>query len=184
MANGTPKPLSLVKGHRTKAEIAIREKAEKSLLTGIALKEWPEVKSNPVAHKEYIRIKRAFKAIDKDDTLHESVVNRYCLLHAECKQMEELKQACGDDLQELHDAYKDSKMEFMEYIDRKQKIQERFLAYDKKIMDKRKAMLDIEKENIMTVQSAMRSIPKKPEEKPKSSMAAYLAQRQAGKNGT
>lgn len=184
MANGKPKPLALIKGHRTKAEKEVRANAEKSLITGIALKEWPDVKTNPIAHKEFARLKKAFKVIGKDDTLHESVLNRYCLLHSECRQMEDLKRSCNDDLKELFEAKDRDELDFLSYIEQKDKIQNRYLAYDKKIMEKRKAMLDIEKENIMTVQSAMRSIPKKPTDKPNSAMAAYLAQRQAGNNGS
>lgn len=39
-----PKPLQLVQGHRTKAEKAVRAKAESELLTGVTMKESPEVK--------------------------------------------------------------------------------------------------------------------------------------------
>jgi hypothetical protein len=38
------------------------------------------------------------------------------------------------------------------------------MKLDKKLMEKRRAMLDLEKENIMTIASALRSIPKKPPE--------------------
>ena len=185
MPGGRPtKPLALVKGHRTKAEKKVRETAEKKLLTGVALKEWPDVKKDPVAHKEYKRIKKVLKAIDKDDALHEGVINRYCLLHSECKKYDDLKEQCNADLQDLWEARQKGELEFIDYLDKKEKLQSRYLALDKKIMEKRKMMLDIEKENIMTIQSALRSIPKKPEDKKNSPMAAFLSKRQAGVNGS
>ena len=174
------KPLALVKGHRTKAEKAVRQKAERSLLTGVSLKEWPEVKADPVAHKEFQRIKKVLKAINKDDALHEGVINRYCVLHSECKGFEILKDHCNTELQELFAAHVRSEIDFITYLDRKEQIHGRFLALDKKIMDKRKMMLSIEKENIMTIQSALRSIPKKEQPKEKSAMAAFLERRNSG----
>jgi hypothetical protein len=56
------KPLSLVQGHRTKAEKAVREKAENALLTGTQLKESSDVKNDRLAHKEFTRIKKLLKA--------------------------------------------------------------------------------------------------------------------------
>lgn len=181
MPGGRPtKPLALVKGHRTKEEKEIRGKAENNLLTGISLKEWPDVKADTIAHKEFMRLKKVLKTIGKNDDLLEGVINRYCLLHSECKGFEILKKDCDDELRELYNAYQNNEIDFLNYLDKKENIHGRFLALDKKIMDKRKMMLAIEKENIMTIQSALRSIPKKPEEKGKSSMAEFLARRNNG----
>ena len=88
------------------------------------------------------------------------------------------KKNCNDDLKELYEAHTRGDLDFMTYLDRKENIHSRFMALDKKVMEKRKMMLDIEKENIMTIQSALRSIPKKPEEKNKSAMAEFLSRRQ------
>lgn len=46
------------------------------------------------------------------------------------------------------------------YYRLKCKIQENIIALDKQVQTKRKMMMDIEKENIMTVASVMRNIPK------------------------
>lgn len=177
-----PKPIELVKGHRTKAEKEVRRKAEEALLTGTSLKEWPDVKANPVAHKEFKRLKKLLKAINKDDALHEGVINRYCLLLAECKEFEGMKAKMLDELKELTQAYRESKIDFAEYLQEKGNIQDRIFACDKKIMEKRKMMLDIEKENIMTIASALRSIPKKPKDEAEDDpMAALLKKRAGGK---
>lgn len=181
MSGGRPtKPLALVQGHRTKAEKEVREKAESKLITGFSLKEWPDVKADELAHKEFLRLKKVLKTIAKDDGLHEGVINRYCLLHSECKGFETLKQECNNELQDLYLAHQNGQIDFVTYLDQKEKIHNRFLTLDKKIMEKRKMMLDIEKENIMTIQSALRSIPKKPDqEKGKSAMAAFLERKKA-----
>lgn len=179
MPGGRPsKPIQLVKGHRTKAEIEVRKKAEEALLTGTSLKEWPDVKANPVAHKEFKRLKKLLKAINKDDALHEGIINRYCLLLAECKEFDGMKAKMLDELKELTQAYHEGKIDFIEYLQEKGNIQDRIMACDKKIMEKRKMLLDIEKENIMTIASALRSIPKKPDKSAeKSPMAAFLDRR-------
>ncbi len=181
MPGGRPtKPLALVKGHRTKAEKEVRQKAENSLISGITFKEWPDVKNNLTAHKEFLRLKKVLKSINKDDALHENIINRYCLLHSECEEFKKLKHQCNDELAELHEARADGDIEFADYMDKKEKIHSRFLALDKKIMDKRKMMLDIEKENIMTIQSALRSIPKKAEDEEAEDPMAKILNRKRG----
>lgn len=163
------KPIALIKAegnkrHLSKKEMESREKAEKSLLTGSSFKEWDEVKNNIVAHKEFTRLKKLFKAIQKDDGLHESIINRYCLLLAESKEFENMKSIIIDEINELKQMYDDMRIDPLNYINEKGKLQDRIMKCDKKIMDKRKMMFDIEKENIMTIASVLRSIPKKVEE--------------------
>ena len=53
-----------------------------------------------------------------------------------------------------------------------EKLHRQILSYDSAIMSKRKMMFDIEKENVMTVSSALRSIPKAPDEKENKLLAA------------
>jgi len=181
MAGGRPpKPLALVKGHRTKAEKKVREKGESELLTGTSMKEDASVKNNPVAHKEFTRIKKLLKAIKKDDDLSGNIINTHCKLHAECEAFEGMKTELQFDLVNLEKAYKNKEIDILTYYDKKDKIQDRIFACDKKIMDKRKMMLDIGKENILTIQSALRSIPKKEQPKGKSPMAAFLERKQVG----
>ena len=183
MAGGRPtKPLALVKGHRTKAEKAVRAKAESALLTGITMKENPEVKGNPIAHKEFTRIKKLLKAIQKDDDLSGNIINTHCMLHAECKEFEEMKVQLYGSLTELGEAYKNEEIDFLSYSEQKGKLLDKIFACDKKVMEKRKMILDIAKESIMTIQSALRSIPKKEQPKEQSAMAAFLKRKQAGGN--
>lgn len=173
-------PIQLIKNdnsksHKTKAEIAHREKAEQALLTGEAFEEWDEVKKNTAAHKEFVRLKKLFKIINHDDGLHEGIINRYCLILAECKEFEAVKVSLYKDFKALNKAYDNGEIDFLNSLSEKDKIQNRIFTCDTKIMQKRKMMLDIEKENIMTIASALRSIPKKPQEQEESNpMAAYM----------
>ena len=79
------------KSHRTKRELRQREQAEKAVLTGIPLKERPEVRENETAHKEFLRLKKLLEKIDKFDDMYGAVINRYCILYAETKEFEEKK---------------------------------------------------------------------------------------------
>ena len=141
------------KSHRTKKELASRENAEKALLTGEKLKERKEVKSDPVAHKEFLRIKKLLEKIEKNDDLYSSVINRYCQLYEECKDFED-------------------KMTMKEYYNLELGMQKNLVSLDKQVQAKRKMLLDIEKENIMTIASALRSVPKKTEKKDNPLLAA------------
>ncbi len=162
------------KSHRTKAELKMREEGEKSLSTDMELKERKEVKRNKVAHKEFKRIQKILKNIDKNDAIYEAVINRYCLLQAECFDLEERREECYnlifklreeeneliEELKERNDTegLLDYKLEYAKTL---AKMIKSMLSIDKQVQAKRKMLLDIEKENVMTIASALRSIPKK-----------------------
>jgi phage terminase small subunit len=167
------------KSHRTKAELETREKAEKALMTGSSLQEWPDIKAKAVAHREFNRLKNLLAAIGQDDALHEAVINRYCLLLAECKDFENLKIQFAKDIKELGKRLKSRDLDYLEYIDRKGSLQDRLMACDRKIMDKRKMLLQIEKENLLTIASALRAIPKKPPEEEEDDQMASLLNRKS-----
>lgn len=159
-----PKPyLALVnekKSHRTKKELKLREEGEKALLTGVALKERPEVKAHPIAHKEFLRVNKLLKNIEKNDAIYEGIINRYCLLVAECHDFEVKRNLIYNDLDELQKAYQNKELEATEYFKLKTDLQKQIISIDKQIQTKRKMLLDIEKENVMTIAAALRSIPK------------------------
>ncbi len=172
-----PKPFKVLttekKSHRTKAELKIREEGEKSLSTEIELKERKEVKQNKVAHKEFKRIQKLLKKIEKNDAIYEAVINRYCLLQAECTDLEERREEFYNLVFELKEEMKkvtddmeddtEKATTILEYSKTIAKIMNSMNAVDKQIQSKRKMLLDIEKENIMTIASALRCIPKKEE---------------------
>lgn len=173
-----PKPFTVLtsekKSHRTKQELSQRKAGEESLITGKALAERPEVKKNKVAHKEFRRVNELLNFIDKNDAIYEPVINRYCMLQAECKDLEdrreefynlihELREECKHDTEDMQED--EAAMYKLEYSRQLAKMMASMINCDKQIQSKRKMLLDIEKENVMTIASALRSIPKKTESK-------------------
>ena len=159
------------KSHRTKAELKMREEGEKALSTDFKIKERKEVKQNKVAHKEFQRIIKLLENIDKNDAIYEAVINRYCLLQAECFDLEEKREEFYKLIFELKaemksitdkmDGEEDITTYTLEYSKSIAKMMSSMMAIDKQIASKRKMLLDIEKENVMTIASALRCIPKK-----------------------
>lgn len=171
-----PKPFSVLKSegksHRTKKELKLREQGEKALSTGTALKARSEVKKNKIANKEFKRINELLKKIEKNDAIYEAVINRYCLIYAECIDFEAKKNKLYELVDKLENQFEESK-EYLEQEDLAKEtrrftksiseIMGSIVDLDKQLQPKRKMLLDIEKENIMTIASALRVIPKKPE---------------------
>lgn len=171
-----PKPFSVLKSegksHRTKKELKLREQGEKALSTRTALKARNEVKKNKIANKEFKRINELLKKIEKNDAIYEAVINRYCLIYAETMEFEEKKNKLYELVEKLENQFEES----IEYLEKEELAKETrkftraisdlvasIVDLDKQLQPKRKMLLDIEKENIMTIASALRVIPKKPE---------------------
>lgn len=154
------------KSHRTKAELQLREEGEEALSTKIKMKERKEVKQNKVAHKEFKRITELLENIEKNDALYENVINRYAILLAECSEFEEKRERFYNDMEKIEEQYvNDEDFTIKEYYNLINSMQKNIVDIDKQIQSKRKMMLDIEKENVMTIASALRSIPKKTKDK-------------------
>lgn len=147
------------KSHRTKAELEARKKAEEELTSGVKLKEFREVKNNPIAHKEFKRLAILFGKIKNNDDLHAGPINRYCMLKAECNAFEEQQEKIQEQFNKLYEL--DGEYDQIEIIKLQSELTGQLLSIDRQLQNKRKMMLDIEKENLMTMASALRSIPKK-----------------------
>ena len=154
------------KSHRTKKELAERKRAEAQLLTGKVLKEAAEVKENEKAHKEFQRIRKLLKSIEKDDDLYGATINRYCLLMAECSDFQDKREMYRQmqDLQESKEKFERNE-DLTTYYMLQSTMQKNMIALDRQVQTKRKMLLDIEKENIMTIASSLRSVPKKTDKK-------------------
>lgn len=182
------KPVSLVEGHRTKDELAERRNAEAAMLTHVPMKIQFSKKNHKAAAKEFARIKKLLAAIGKDDALYEQIINTHCLLVEECEQISDLRNQFIASKSELSEDYNHDRtgdpegdgIKAAEYYRLLAKLSDNIINCDKQLMTKRKMLLDIDKENVMTVQSALRSIPKKPEEKKKTGMAAFMEHRAGG----
>ena len=172
------KPASVLraegKSHRTKKELEFREKAESELKTEEKIVMSQQVKKNPLAKKEFKRLKGLLEKIDKDDALVQNSINRYCLMLAELVEFEEKREEFFDGIQQLKSFYnsekekdeKDKIIKTMEYFNLLSKMESSLISLDKQVMQKRKMLLDLEKENIMTIASQLRTIPKTSEDMP------------------
>lgn len=152
------------KSHRTKEELAAREKAENAALTGIKIHEFPSVKNDSVAHAEFRRVKKLLDAVGKNDALYEAIINRYCELKSEIDYLSQMGNETKAALADLRAERGDLDAEV--YYRLQSSLQKQILDTDARVQQKRKMCMDIEKECAMTVASAMRSIPKTPQEKP------------------
>jgi hypothetical protein len=171
------KPILTVIGHRTNSEKKIRNDAEKAMLTGTRMKMSADVKNNAIAEKEFKRLKKLFTSINKDDDLYGNIINTHCLIVSEIEELKKTRERFEKTLDEYEERLLDEEMTYIDRIKIKMNLQGQILDCDKALMAKRKMLIDISKENIMTVQSALRSIPKKPEENKKSGMAAFMERR-------
>jgi predicted nuclease with TOPRIM domain len=179
------KPVKLLKlegkAKKTKAELEHREKEEEALLTGKSFKAWPEVRGDKTARKEFNRLRGLLKTIEKDDALYEGIINRYCLLHSECFQIEERINRLTDEQDRLTESFDNDNIEAETYHKLQANLGKQILSWDAKLMEKRRMMLQIEKENVMTVLASLRAIPKKPpEDKPTSQMGKFLDRKRSG----
>lgn len=161
------------KSHRTKAELNQRKQAEDALSSKEKIKKRKEVGENKVANKEFDRIKKLLDGIDKNDALYEPVINRYCMIQAECKEIEERRTAFYELIKgfeaKINEISREDKQlfreELVEISGNMAKLAGHMNTCDKLLLQKRKMLFDIEKENIMTIAAALRSVPKKPENK-------------------
>src|SRR5574344_78965 len=156
------KPVIMLEGHRTKAEKEIRAQAEDELLTGEVWKEYPEVKSNAMAHKFFKRLTDLYSRIEKNDAMTEPIINRYCMMQAECYDFEAKREKFNSNLDALMD---DDELDRETKYKLEAQMQQSIISVDKQIMSKRKMLLDIEKETLMTLKAQLSSIPKKEPEK-------------------
>ena len=171
------KPVSVIqmekKSHRTKKELASRKRAEDQMLAGDKIRKFPEVRENRKASMEWDRITEILDRIDKNDRTYETVINRYCLMLAECRDMEKLKKTIEKTIKDLIKAFKEQvlaevspteKAELLiNFTEQIYKMSATLIKYDREIEKKRAMLLAIEKESGMTLAAMLRTIPKEPE---------------------
>ncbi len=178
MPDSRPKPLSLVQGHRTKAEIQARAANEKALSTEEKMRMPDSVKADKAAAAHWRRIVKVLGTVGMNEAFYENVLGRYCILLAEHDQLiaERAQRQNGvDDLRARKDELDAS--EYFELLTAATRLVD---SVDKQIAKKRDQLLSIEKENLLTVQGKLRAIPKKPEEKKPSGIEAFRLARGGG----
>lgn len=173
-----PKPFTVITGekrsHRTKAELNQRKQGEQALLSGTTIKPRDEVKCNAIAQKEYRRVSALLKKIEKNDALYEPVINRYCLIQAECTELERRREFYFELVEELKANFKEAGEDLtptekygyiIQFTQELSNLTKEVMGIDRILQQKRKMLFDIEKENVMTIASALRTVPKKVEKK-------------------
>ena len=169
------------KSHRTKAELETRKNAESGLLSKKKLQERREVKENKTAHAEFVRVSKLMKAIGKDDALYSSGINTYCMLYAEIGELhgqmsmlDRTAELLRESFERLVDdpAQSPEPDEIISFEKAFTRLISQRLSISSMIDKKRKMMLEIDKENVMTISAALRSIPKQPEKKENPLLAA------------
>ena len=119
------------------------------MLTGEEIREKPEVKQNKIAHKEFLRIKKLLKNIEKNDDLYGVVINRYCLLYAECFEFEQKREKMFEQLCDLQEKENEliehEEMTLKEFYGMENSMQKNLIALDRQVQSKRKMLLEIEK---------------------------------------
>lgn len=169
-----PKALTMIEGHLTKEQRSERERAEREFSSSVPFKKWPQTKKDSFASKHFDRIKKAFEEIGVCDVSFEAVINRYCIILGECAKLEkkiEESEKLRDDLDKERE-----NMEAKEYASLAMAVEKDLYSKDCSLGAKRNALLQIEKENIMTVLAKLRAVPKKPKEREEEDpMEAILA---------
>ena len=159
MATGRPpKKIGAATGKRTKEVIAQREQAEKELSTNTPMRKWKETGKNKKASAYFTKMKRAFAKIGMDDEMYEAMLNRYCILLGECLEIEERMQEAQARIEQIEAMKAD--MEFADYIKLSIEAEKARASLDRIIDAKRSMLLSIENNNLMSVLSKLRAVPK------------------------
>lgn len=168
MPNGNAKPISMIKGHRTKAELALRKKGEEALYTGETIKESPEVKQNKIAHAEFSRLAILYSSVKCVDALDQPIINRYCMETAN-------QAALRDRIERLENELNKDDIEWSDRMN----IWKLIATIEAQMIKGKEFLLKYEDRLFMNPVSRIKSIPKTPEEKPAvSGVAAYRARRE------
>lgn len=143
--------------HITKREIAYRERAENALLSGYRIKETREIKADSIAHKEFLRVKGLLEAINKNDEIYGAPVRRYCITRSRLNSLYR-------EIETEKKEYKELKTTRDKISDRKKRLEYiRIISNYERIIEQkerlakwyRAEMSEFEKENCMTIKSAL-----------------------------
>lgn len=161
MANMYPMRPETTAKHLTKAEIETRKNGEAALRTERMLKMSDEVRNDPIAKKYFDRLVDTYNDIDMNEAFFENCINRYCLLLSENDKLSAL-------IRRLFDSNISDDMV------------KQITSLESRVGKIRDQLLSIEKENLLTVNSKLRAVPKKPEVVEVSPLEAFRKKYSAG----
>jgi phage terminase small subunit len=171
------KPTALIlqegnKLHLTKAEIEHRQSMEKALSTGDdRITESSQVKADPIAHLEFMRLKRLFSKMEYVEALDSAIISRYCLEISNAYQLQDILSRLNVDLASVEE------------------MADRLKIYDlinktSAILHRAKAMLiQLEDRLFLNPSTRIRAVPKTPpkDDVEMSPMARLLARGRPGR---
>lgn len=165
--------------HLTTKEKEHREKAEAALLTGHIMRPSRVTRNDPVAYSAWKRLNALLGKIEKNDALFESVLNRYCQIISKTEKLAEAGTRIDVMTADLEARKSEMSLEF--YMKAMTDLIKMAQRNEQQLQALQKMALDIEKENIMTVASQLRAVPKKPKEEADDDPAAkFFARRNNG----
>lgn len=145
------KPASVIrqegKTHMTKADLARRQMAEDSLLTGKPIQETEDIAADPIAHAAFERVTWIMDSIGKNDELFGAGARRYCQTTSELSQMRTVIKELKEDADTATDPKDRERLNSLRF---------RYERFRMKLEDE---LTRFENANCMTVTSAMRMIP-------------------------
>lgn len=147
-----PKPVEYMTKHMSKRAKTERATAEKSLLTGENFTESAQVKSDPVAHREYMRLKRLYEKIDFVDALDKDIINDYCMERANLEQLTNILIQMRNKCEETDD------------LDQKMTVFGELQKVSVEIRKCREVLLKMQDRLFLNPAGRLRAIPKKPAE--------------------
>ena len=127
--------------------------------------ETAEVKNDRVAHLEFLRLKPLLKAISKFDEIYGAPVRRYCLNKSKLIEIDCDIEKIKNEIEDLRDHEKDFEKNKPEYYRLILKMEEIITRKESIAKGIRAEMIDFEKQNCMTIRSALSAVPMKPETK-------------------
>ena len=171
------KPAALIEAegntnHRTKAELEYRKNAEKALYTGEKFKEINQVKNNPIAHKEFLRLKRLYSKVSFMDALDQQIINRYCLEVANVQKLQDLAEKM------------EKKIDDCEELDAGKLVQlyKSISGIHAQIQSCKNLLLKYEDRLFLNPMGRIKSIPKKPpKDEKKGGINTFMAKREQAK---
>ena len=143
----------------------MRQRAEEANLTGSRMREDPAVRADSAAHKEFVRVRKLLRLIDKDDDLYGAEINLYCMLKSEIDQAAAQRADLIETLSQIRELPRGGIEDEKTFMQMEIQISQQIARCDQIMQSRRKMRLDIENKNLMNIASSLRSVPKNVEKK-------------------
>lgn len=144
--------------HTSKRDKAEQEERAVAMITGSKIKEHKQVADNPAAHKEYVRLMKIMRKINKDDSLYEAQVNRMAELAGEIEELRSQREKVQKNIKKVEKQMDKGEGDFEKLNNTIIKYQKTYIDLDKQIMKKREMLNKLETTNCFTVSTSNRTV--------------------------